>query len=220
MEGTSTAISIPEASGTNTEAKALVPPPAQTSAPVVTKRESRFGSIFRKTRAAGGWKRGLACIDFILRLFAITATIIAAIMMGTTDETLPFFTHYYQFEAKYDDFPALTFFVIGNAIAGGYLVLSLVFALISLVRPHAVGPRLLLLIFDTVVLGLTTAAAAAAAAIVSVAHDGNQRANWVAICLRFDGFCQRISGAIVASFVAVLILMLLILMSGLAMRKH
>ncbi|KAJ0972732.1 hypothetical protein J5N97_020691 [Dioscorea zingiberensis] len=220
MEATSTAINIPEASTTNTEAKALVPPPAATSAPVSTKREARFGTIFRKTRAAGEWKRGLAFFDFILRLCAITAIIVAAITMGTTNETLPFFTNYYQFKAKYDQFPALIFFVIGNAIAGGYLVLSLVFSLISLVRPQAVGPRLLLLIFDTVIVALTTAAAAAAAAIVSLAHDGNSSANWVAICLRFDGFCQRISGAIVASFVAVLIIMLLIVMSGLAMRKH
>lgn len=42
------------------------------------------------------------------------------------------------------------FFVIAMAMIGGYLVLSLPFSIVAIVRPHAVGPRLLLLILDTV----------------------------------------------------------------------
>nr|XP_010943799.1 casparian strip membrane protein 2-like [Elaeis guineensis] len=112
------------------------------------------------------------------------------------------------------------FFVIGNAMAAGYLVLSLPFSIISICWPQAVGLWLLLLIFDTVMVGLTTAAASAAAAIVYLAHTGSKKANWVAICLRFDGFCQHISGAVVVSFVAVVLFMVLVVMSALAMRKH
>lgn len=71
-----------------------------------------------------------------------------------------------------------------------------------------------------VILALTTAAASSAAAIVYLAHTGNARANWVAICMRFNGFCQRTSGAVVGSFIAVLIIMLLVIMSALAIRRH
>lgn len=40
--------------------------------------------------------------------------------------------------------------MIGNAIAAGYLVLSLPFSAVGILRPKATGLRLLLLIFDTV----------------------------------------------------------------------
>lgn len=42
------------------------------------------------------------------------------------------------------------FFVVANAIASGYLVLSMPFSIITIVRPHAAGVKLLLLILDTV----------------------------------------------------------------------
>ena len=42
------------------------------------------------------------------------------------------------------------FFVIANAAVGGYLVLSLPFSIACIVRPQKVGPRLLLIILDTV----------------------------------------------------------------------
>lgn len=144
------------------------------------------------------------------------------------------------------------------AIVSGYLVLSLPFSIVSIVRPHAVGPRLLLLIFDTVIitsltiylyiyissfnspsrsslnltwkclyfvrtfqvaLTLNTSAAAAAAAIVYLAHNGNSNTNWLAICQQFGDFCQEVSGAVVASFISVVVFMFLILLSALAIRK-
>jgi len=68
--------------------------------------------------------------------------------------------------------------------------------------------------------GMLTAAAAAAAAIVDLAHSGNIRANWVPICMQFHGFCQRTSGAVVATFLAVPVLAVLILMAACAIRRH
>lgn len=46
-------------------------------------------------------------------------------------------------------------------------------------------------------LALLTAGASAAAAIVYLAHKGNVRANWFAICQQFDSFCERISGSLI-----------------------
>jgi uncharacterized protein (TIGR01569 family) len=67
---------------------------------------------------------------------------------------------------------------------------------------------------------LLSAAAAAAAAIVDLAHSGNLRANWVPICMQFHGFCRRTSGSVVASFLAVLIFMLLVIMGAVSIRRR
>lgn len=69
-------------------------------------------------------------------------------------------------------------------------------------------------------LTFNTAAAAAAAAIVYLAHNGNPNTNWLAICNQFGDFCQKVSGAVVASFVAVLLFVVLVVLSGLVLRKH
>ncbi|KAK7278690.1 hypothetical protein RJT34_23726 [Clitoria ternatea] len=167
----------------------------------------------------GGWKKGVAIMDFILRLGAIAAALGAAATMGTSDQNLPFFTQFFQFEASYDSFTTFQFFVITMAIVGGYLVLSLPFSVIAIIRPHAVGPRLFLIILDTVFLTLATASGASAAAVVYLAHNGNQDSNWLAICNQFGDFCAQTSAAVVSSLSAVVIFVLLIVMSALAIGK-
>ncbi|KAJ7953837.1 CASP-like protein [Quillaja saponaria] len=164
--------------------------------------------------------RGLSVLDFILRIIAGAGTLASAVTMGTTNETLPFFTQSIQFRAEYDDIPSFTFFVIGNSIACGYLVLSLVLSLFHIVRSAAVNSRILLLAFDTAMLGLLSAAASAAASIVYLAHKGNSDANWFAICQQFNNFCERISGSLIGSFVAAFLLILLIITSAVTISRH
>ncbi|CAI0391291.1 unnamed protein product [Linum tenue] len=168
----------------------------------------------------GGYHRGVAIFDFLLRLAALVSALAAAATMGTSDETLPFFTQFFQFQASYDDLPTFQFFVIAMGIVGGYLVLSLPFSIVCIVRPQAAAPRFLLLVLDIVALTLNTAAAAAAAAIVYLAHNGNSNTNWLAICQQFGDFCQKVSGAVVAGFVAVLMFVVLVILSAVALRRH
>ncbi|CAN1306451.1 Casparian strip membrane protein 1 [Linum perenne] len=173
-----------------------------------------------KGSKAASASRGVAIFDFILRLGAVISALSAAATMGTSDETLPFFTQFLQFQASYDDLPTFQFFVIAMAIVGGYLVLSLPFSILSIVRPHAVAPRFLLLVLDIVALTLNTAAAAAAAAIVYLAHNGNSNTNWLAICQQFGDFCQKVSGAVVAAFVTVVVFVVLVILSAVALRRN
>ncbi|KAL2923695.1 Casparian strip membrane protein 3 [Bienertia sinuspersici] len=168
----------------------------------------------------GGVKRGLAIFDFILRLAALAAALGATIAMGTSEETLQFFTQNFQFRARYDDLPAFSFFVGANAVVSAYLVLSLPFSIVSIVRPQAAAIRLLLIILDTVAIALISAGAGAAAAIVYLAHQGNSKINWVAICQQFGNFCQRVSGSVVGSFIAAFILIVLVIISALSLRKN
>lgn len=74
----------------------------------MTARVTPFAAIKAMTTGKRGMKRGLAILDFILRLCAFATTLTAAITMGTTDETLPFVTEYFQFYANFSDLPALT----------------------------------------------------------------------------------------------------------------
>lgn len=55
-----------------------------------------------------GVKRGVGIIDFVVRLLALAAALAATIAMGTTDQTLPFFTQFFQFRARYYDLPSFT----------------------------------------------------------------------------------------------------------------
>lgn len=63
------------------------------------------------------------------------------------------------------------------------------------------------------------AAASAAAAVVYLAHNGSQDANWIAICQQYGDFCEVTSEAVVASFVAAVFLMCLIVVSAVALKR-
>ncbi|CAI0391297.1 unnamed protein product [Linum tenue] len=140
--------------------------------------------------------------------------------MGSSEQTLPFFTQFFQFRASYDDLPTFQFFVIAMSIVGGYLVLSLPFSIVLIIRPSAVAPKMLLVALDIVALTLNAAAGGAAAAVVYLAHNGNSSANWLAICQQFGDFCQKVSGAVVASFISAVALVFLVVLSGFALRRH
>ncbi|GKA05383.1 casparian strip membrane protein 1 [Tanacetum coccineum] len=208
MEGDSAPINITE---TPKERKGKAPllatPPGASSStkPVVQVVQSK---------QKDGYKRGLAVFDVVLRIAGIATALGAAIAMGSTDQTLPFFTQFFQFKAEYDDLPAFTFFVIANAITASYLALSIPISIVCIMRPHAVKPRVILMFFDTVMIALTTSAAGGAASIVYLAHNGNSDANWPAICQQFNDFCQKTSGAVVASFISVVVLMVLVAFSS------
>ncbi|XP_075475914.1 casparian strip membrane protein 1 [Primulina tabacum] len=167
-----------------------------------------------------GVNRGVAVIDFILRIIALIATLSSAISMGTTDETLPFFTQFIQFRAEYNDLPMFTFFVVANSIVSAYLVLSLALSIFHIVRSGAQNSRVVLIFFDAGMLALLSAGASAAAAIVYLAHKGNTRTNWFAICQQFNSFCERISGSLIGSFAGMVVLILLILLSAAALSRR
>lgn len=164
--------------------------------------------------------RGAAILDFILRLVALIGTLGSAIAMGTTNQTLPFFTQFIRFRAKYSDLPSFTFFVVANSVVSAYLVLSLALSIFHIVNSAAQVSRIVLVLFDTVALGLLTAGASAAASIVYLAHKGNQKANWFAICQQYNAFCERVSGSLIGSFGGVVVLILLILLSAGAISRR
>ncbi|TVU28485.1 hypothetical protein EJB05_20004, partial [Eragrostis curvula] len=219
-----------------------------------TSKAAAVHVVAGKSRAAS---RGLAVLDLILRIVAVIATVGSAIAMGTTNQTLPFFTQFLRFKAQYDDLPTLTYvlqysfspdlslrrcvfvtsmpkarhvptlflvsaryFVVVNSIVAAYLVLSIPLSIVHIIRSRAKYSRLILIFFDAAMLALVTSAASAAVAIVYLAHKGNARANWFAICQQFDSFCERISASLIGSFVAVALFILLIILSAIALARR
>ncbi|KAJ4972841.1 hypothetical protein NE237_006015 [Protea cynaroides] len=172
------------------------------------------------TTANPAVNKGVSILDFILRIVAVIGTLASAIAMGTTNETLPFFTQFIQFRAQYSDLPSFTFFVIANSIVSVYLILSLFLSIYHIVRSESRVSRIALVFFDSASMALLTAGASAAAAIVYLAHKGNVRANWFAICQQFNTFCERISGALIGSFIAIVVFILLISMSAVAISRR
>ncbi|KAM3368836.1 hypothetical protein ACQJBY_017010 [Aegilops geniculata] len=207
--------------GAPSKAPAAAPPAAAAAAPAAaatTTTPRKFPMRFFRRSDRGS--RCMAFLDFLLRIAAFGPALAAAIATGTSDETLSVFTEFFQFHARFDDFPAFLFLMVASAIAAGYLLLSLPFSAVVVLRPQTTVLRLLLLVCDTIMLGLLTAGAAAAAAIVDLAHSGNERANWVPICMQFHGFCRRTSGAVVASFLSVFIFVLLVVLAAFSIRKR
>ncbi|XP_073049103.1 casparian strip membrane protein 1-like [Primulina eburnea] len=169
-----------------------------------------------------GMIKGISILDLVLRMVAIVGTLGSAVAMGTTNETLPFSTQTVLFQAQYDDISAFRVFVIVNAVVCGYLALTLPMSIYHVIRIKAAKSRALLIFLDSIMQGVLAAGASAAAAIVYLAHKGNASANWSAICQQYQNFCERITGSLIGSFAAVLILVLLITLSGamLSMRRH
>ncbi|XP_020218221.1 CASP-like protein 6 [Cajanus cajan] len=178
------------------------------------------GEISKGASPRKGLIRGLSIVDFILRIVAATSTLGSALSMGTTRETLPFTTQFVKFRAVFKDLPTFVYFVTSNSIVCVYLVLSLALSFFHIVRNKAVKSRVLLVFLDSVMFGLLTTGASAAAAIVYIAHYGNSSANWFPFCRQYNNFCERISGSLIGSFIAVVIFIILILMSAISISKH
>ncbi|KAF3329179.1 Casparian strip membrane protein 3 [Carex littledalei] len=168
----------------------------------------------------GAINKGYSIMDLIFRVVAIIGTLGSAISMGTTNETLPFFTQFIRFKAQYDDLPTFTFFVVANSVVCAYLVLSIPVSIVHIINSRARISRLILIFFDAAMMALLTAGASAAAAIVYLAHKGNARANWFAICQQFNSFCERTSGSLIGSFASMVVFILLILLSASALARR
>lgn len=64
------------------------------------------GGSASKVPVRVGSNRGISVMCLILRIIGAVGTLGSSIAMGTTEQTLPFFTRFVRFNAQYDDFPS------------------------------------------------------------------------------------------------------------------
>ncbi|KAH9329391.1 hypothetical protein KI387_001499, partial [Taxus chinensis] len=129
----------------------------------------------------GRGSRRLEVIDFVLRLLAIAATLVAAIVMGRDKQTIH--TIIGSIPAKYHYSPANVFFVIANAIACVYAVFAINNTVANILTSRSPAfSKLLRSFFDLIMVALLSASLGAAMAVGYVARKGNSHAFWGEIC--------------------------------------
>ncbi|XP_059626623.1 CASP-like protein 1C1 [Cornus florida] len=143
-------------------------------------------------------------LTFLLRLLALAATISATIVMVTSHDSAKVLNM--SFQAKYNNSPTFKYFMIINAIASGY-------GLIVLFLPSKTSLWRFVLVLDLVISSLLISSISAALAIGNVGKNGNSHAGWLPICGQVPKFCDHVTGALIAGFVASVIYFLLLLYS-------
>ncbi|KAF3777986.1 CASP-like protein 1B1 [Nymphaea thermarum] len=165
-------------------------------------------------------------IYVFLRFLAFAATLAAALVMGVNKQTIPMVVGlgnakpiYGNVTAKFHQTPAFMFFVIANAVAAGYSLVTFILSLGKMVGCFHAPISLLLAIGDLVMVALVSAGGGAAASVARLAKSGDQRAHWDKICDKFDAYCRHGGGALIASFLGVFFLMNLNVLSTLYLYK-
>ncbi|KAI5657076.1 hypothetical protein M9H77_25869 [Catharanthus roseus] len=140
----------------------------------------------------------------LLRILALGAAVTAAVVMFTSHDTAQVLNM--TFEAKYTNSPTFKYFVIINAAAS-------VYTLIVFFCPAKNTLGRFLLVSDLIVTLLLDSSVSACLAIGQVGKNGNEHAGWLPICNQVPKFCDRVTGALIAGFVASIIYFIIILLS-------
>ncbi|XP_021294873.1 CASP-like protein 1C1 [Herrania umbratica] len=143
-------------------------------------------------------------ITTLLRLLALGATLSATVVMVTSHDSADVLN--LKFSAKYTNSPTFKYYVIAEAIASGYSLIVLFLSSKSLVWR-------LIVILDVVIAMLLTSSISAALAIAQIGKKGNSHAGWLPICGQVPKFCDHVTGALVAGFVAAIVYLVLNLYS-------
>ncbi|KAG9440450.1 hypothetical protein H6P81_020615 [Aristolochia fimbriata] len=142
----------------------------------------------------------------VLRLLALLATVAATLVMALNKETKTVTVGVVgtqpvrqRLTAKFQQTPAFVFFVVADAIASFHnLTMLLLFLLGKKINFKGLG--LLMILADLIIVALVTAGSAAAAAVAEIGKSGNSHARWNKICDKFDAYCDRAGGALLASY--------------------
>ncbi|KAE7996003.1 hypothetical protein FH972_000752 [Carpinus fangiana] len=162
-----------------------------------------------------GKKKGYWLL-LLLRLVAFMATASATIVMALNKQTNTFVVATIgntplkaTLTAKFQHTPAFVFFVVANGMVSLH---SLTMILVELFG-HKIdykGLRLAIIaILDMITVVLASAGDGAAAFMAEVGKNGNSHARWNKICDKFHTFCDHGTGALLASFIGLVLLLII-----------
>ncbi|XP_021763823.1 CASP-like protein 1B2 [Chenopodium quinoa] len=162
----------------------------------------------------------------LLRLVALLATLAATIVMALNKETKTFVvatigtnTIKATLTARFQDTPANTFFVVANGLATLHNLLVLA-AMFFGKKIDSKGARYVVISFlDIINLAILSAGTNSAVFMAQLARHGNNHAQWNKVCDKFDTFCSRGGGAILASYVGLAIFLIVILISAFKLHQ-
>ncbi|KAH7841675.1 hypothetical protein Vadar_032925 [Vaccinium darrowii] len=172
-------------------------------------------------------KKGKGWVVPLLRVVAFLATLAATIVMAMNKETKTIVVAVIgstpinaTLTAKFQHTPAFVFFVIANAMASFHSLLMLVVECFGN-KFDFKGLRLLLIpILDMMIVALVAAGEGGAVFMGELGRHGNSHARWNKICDKFESFCDHGAGAFIASFVGLILLMIINVISVLKLRNQ
>ncbi|KAJ9567137.1 hypothetical protein OSB04_003103 [Centaurea solstitialis] len=169
------------------------------------------GGVGKKGVCIWRWKITM----MVLRVLALFATATATVVMALNKETNTFAVATIgntpikiTLTAKFQDTPANVMFVIANGVATLHSLLMLALSFVN--HKHDLkGLRFLIVtMLDMVTIAVVSGAATAIAFMGELARNGNSHARWNKICDNFERYCDQGSGAMLASYIGILFLML------------
>ncbi|KAM6545279.1 hypothetical protein CsatB_026015 [Cannabis sativa] len=158
---------------------------------------------------------------FFVRIIAFAVTISAAVIIGVDKQTkmvsitvvdsLPPIT--IPATAKWHYLSAFTYFVVANAIASSYALISLIFSFANHAKDKSGNLGFVMAIFDMMMVGLLFSSNGAAAAVGLIGLQGNSHVQWKKVCNVFDKFCHQGAAAVVLSFLGASAFLLLAMLT-------
>ncbi|MFS8002809.1 putative casparian strip membrane protein [Helianthus anomalus] len=160
----------------------------------------------------------------IVRLLALTLTLVAAVLLGvdkqTTTVSLTIVTSLPPVDlpvtAKWNHMSAFVYFVIANAIACSYGATSLIVILVTRGKNKLVS--LMVTVLDLVMVALLFSAIGATGSIGLIGYNGNSHVHWDKVCNVFGKFCHQVAISVFLSFAGSIAYLLLIVLAALKLH--
>ncbi|KAE8693978.1 CASP-like protein 1F1 [Hibiscus syriacus] len=152
------------------------------------------------------------CAQFGLRIMAISTAFAATWTIATAKQTVVVFGM--QFDARYTYCSAFKFFAFANAFACAFTFLSLVFVFFSLRHGLTTTSFFLLFLHDLFMMSLMLSGVAAGTAVGYIGRYGNSHAGWMEICDRLKKYCDKVTASMVLSYLSVVCLVVLTVISA------
>ncbi|KAK4492786.1 hypothetical protein RD792_000108 [Penstemon davidsonii] len=178
-------------------------------------KQKQNATFTTPTQSANGFLFIIA--QYILRVFVIAFSLAGAIITATAYESVIVFG--IVMDAKYTYSAAFRYKVVADSVVCGVSVLSVVI-FIALNRPKS-NPKNYFYLFlnDLGSLLLLLSGCSSALAIGYVAQFGEQKMGWIMICDRVSQYCHKTTTAIVSTFIAVICLLLLTILSAYKLKS-
>jgi len=161
-----------------------------------------------------------------LRFLAFALTLVAAILVGVDKQTkivaIPVVSTLPPLNvpvtAKFHYFSAFVYFVVVNAIACAYAIISLVLTLATRGGSKG-GLALMITTLDLVMVALLSSSSGATGAIGLIGMHGNSHVQWTKVCNVFGKFCHQVFAGLVLSVLGSAAFLLLVVISARNFQK-
>ncbi|KAJ4850150.1 hypothetical protein Tsubulata_000632 [Turnera subulata] len=151
-------------------------------------------------------------VQIFLRVLTVATTLTAAALMVTNKQTVSIGG--FVLDAKYSYDPTFKFFALANFIVCACTTLSLLFLYLAGRKGCNPNHYFMLFIHDLLAMSLVLAGFAAGTAIGYVGKYGNFHTGWMSICDQFGKFCKRGTASMTISFLGLLSLLILTIISA------